>query len=272
MWRDPLVGLLLLSAALHGGVVWLAMLNFEEPIALPTQKGPVSIRLAPSLAAAPRPTPKEPEPRKEELLPAPQPEEALLPPPKRLEPQPEMLPLPIAIKATKPKVDERKPEVLPPPERIVEAPRPRPKKVEREPELLPPPMVVLEPNPKKEAKPEVVSPPKVTESSKPTPPSPASEESRGTQTEPISLSTNPAFGYPSEDLVAGREGIVYVRLRIDATGRVTSAVVENGTGTERMQEFAVATLLHWRFVPARQNGVAVPVERIKPVEFHIRRP
>ncbi len=89
-------------------------------------------------------------------------------------------------------------------------------------------------------------------------------------TEPI-LITNPKPPYPPDARKLGVEGSVLLRVKIDASGRVTLATVLNSSGRQDFDLAAVNTVMSkWKFRPAKTAGIAVPCERTISVEFRLR--
>jgi periplasmic protein TonB len=82
---------------------------------------------------------------------------------------------------------------------------------------------------------------------------------------------NPAPPYPEEARQAGQQGTVWVRLTIDATGKVSAARVQESSGYDALDAAALRTVRRWVFRPARRDGHAVAVKVDKGFEFYIRR-
>lgn len=88
---------------------------------------------------------------------------------------------------------------------------------------------------------------------------------------PRKLPVNPSPPYPLEALLAGVEGRPIFRVRISVEGHVESFKLATSSGSEVLDNAAAATIRHWRFEPARRNGVPVEFEVLIPVTFSIRR-
>jgi protein TonB len=72
--------------------------------------------------------------------------------------------------------------------------------------------------------------------------------------------------YPPEALAAGIEGIVKIRVRVDATGRVVEADVYQSSGYAVLDAAALNVIYRWRFSPPDgERGVAA--EFVHPFEF-----
>src|SRR3546814_6998322 len=91
--------------------------------------------------------------------------------------------------------------------------------------------------------------------------------------EVVSATTGPAPGsrtqpgYPVSDQLAGREGMVVLKLEVGADGAVDAAVVQATTsGVSRpMASAAVEAAQQWRFAPELVAGQAVPSTMLWPV-------
>ena len=73
--------------------------------------------------------------------------------------------------------------------------------------------------------------------------------------------------YPEEARAHRLEGIVLLLVSIDASGRVTSAIVRLSCGHAVLDRTALASVRAWRFDPARQNGAAIAARVEIPVRF-----
>jgi len=100
-----------------------------------------------------------------------------------------------------------------------------------------------------------------------------SEASAGVRVDdlPRDIVTNPAPPYPAEALAARQEGTVWLRVKVNAAGQVISISLHESSKVASLDEAALSTVRRWMFHPARRNGVAVPCEFLKPIEFFLRR-
>lgn len=80
----------------------------------------------------------------------------------------------------------------------------------------------------------------------------------------------PAPVYPESARQSGVSGTVLVGLAINETGTVSDAWVESSSGNDALDRAAVQAVLSWQFIPARQNGLPVPVRTRVPVIFGLR--
>ena len=79
----------------------------------------------------------------------------------------------------------------------------------------------------------------------------------------------PAPVYPDADQRRGREGVVVLRLDVDASGAVTAAHVHatGGDVSRGMGEAALQAVQAWRFEPERVAGRPVGTQLLMPVCF-----
>lgn len=80
----------------------------------------------------------------------------------------------------------------------------------------------------------------------------------------------PAPVYPESARQSGISGTVLVGLAINEAGTVSDAWVESSSGNDALDRAAVQAVLSWQFIPARQNGLPVPVRTRVPVIFGLR--
>ena len=76
--------------------------------------------------------------------------------------------------------------------------------------------------------------------------------------------------YPADALRSGREGVVVLRLTLDADGRVADANVERNQGdvTRSMVSAALSSARDWRFQPESANARTQAADILMPVCFH----
>lgn len=253
---------LILSVAIHlgalggcyGFVLFLAWLGYDLPeIALRSQRA--SIELQASIEAAPESAQKEVPPptrvapsRKPELL-KPDLTSQVTEVVKRKLPVTDagMLPVPVETAFVAEQRD------LPPPERIEASPV----------DVAAPSQTVSQP--KRKIAPAVAPVESVA--------SAASVAVDGSEFDepPAPHVNNKKPPYPADALSRGIQGVVTVRLRINSSGEVESAVVVESSGTPSLDESARRTALQWRFEPARLRGISVVATIDKPVRFTLRR-
>lgn len=75
--------------------------------------------------------------------------------------------------------------------------------------------------------------------------------------------------YPTDALVAKRDGIVYVRANVSADGRVVSTHVDSvhPVGATQLADVAIAAIKQWTFNPAHADGKPVASQEVIPVAF-----
>lgn len=76
--------------------------------------------------------------------------------------------------------------------------------------------------------------------------------------------------YPRAARLAGVEGVVRIRLSLDAEGRLIAAAVEASSGSPALDEAALAAARASRYEPARLGPVAVPAETEAAYRFELR--
>lgn len=104
----------------------------------------------------------------------------------------------------------------------------------------------------------------------PSPASMASRESRGFDTDSLPQKLDfPQPVYPPELRRRGITGLVKLRVRVGADGRVKRASVFRTSGYQAFDRAALEAIGRWRFEPARRGGVAVEMEIAVPIRFVI---
>lgn len=82
---------------------------------------------------------------------------------------------------------------------------------------------------------------------------------------------NPHPAYPAEARRAKQQGVVQIRVRVAADGRVAAASLARSSGFPLLDERALSTVRdRWTFKPARAAGVAIASEVVVPIRFSIR--
>jgi len=88
---------------------------------------------------------------------------------------------------------------------------------------------------------------------------------------PSPAASNAEPPYPADALARHIGGLVLLRVRIGADGRVEEAAVNRSSGTPSLDESALSTVRRqWRFEPATRCGVAVSYKAILPIRFTFR--
>ena len=78
---------------------------------------------------------------------------------------------------------------------------------------------------------------------------------------------NPHPRYPALSKRLGEQGTVVVRVRIEADGSASQAQVLTSSGFERLDQTALQTVLRWRYVPGKRDGVAEAMWFNIPINF-----
>lgn len=76
--------------------------------------------------------------------------------------------------------------------------------------------------------------------------------------------------YPEAARASNVEGTTVVGLIISVNGSVTNAWVESSSGSEILDQTAVNAVYGWKFVPAKQNGLAIEAQSRVPVSFTLK--
>lgn len=76
--------------------------------------------------------------------------------------------------------------------------------------------------------------------------------------------------YPRAARLAGVEGVVRLRLSLDATGHLLTAEVAVSSGSPALDEAALAAARASRYEPARLGSLAVPAETSAAYRFELR--
>jgi protein TonB len=80
---------------------------------------------------------------------------------------------------------------------------------------------------------------------------------------------NPAPPYPAIARRMGEQGKVILRVAVSAHGTAESVEVRTSSGSPRLDEAAVNTIRHWKFVPARRGDTPVASSVLVPINFKL---
>ncbi len=80
---------------------------------------------------------------------------------------------------------------------------------------------------------------------------------------------NPAPNYPSVSRRLGEQGKVLLRVQVASDGKADSVALHTSSGSNRLDQAALAAVKKWRFVPAKRGGQAVSASVVVPVSFSI---
>lgn len=81
--------------------------------------------------------------------------------------------------------------------------------------------------------------------------------------------SNPKPPYPAVSRRMSEEGTVLLSVHILADGRVDDVKLKRSSGFSRLDESAIRTVRHWRYVPARRNGKPIPYWYAQPIRFSL---
>lgn len=161
----------------------------------------------------------------------------------------------------------------PEPERPQPRPRPQPTPVLPQvvmpvplPELLP----IASPTPTPAAPPPalaVVVEPVAPVVAPPPPRPPAPPPPKLLRADQVRYLVMPPAEVPLLSKRAGESGVVWLRVRIDAQGRPSRIGLHRSSGFKRLDEQALAAMSQARFAPQLEDGVAIEVEVIAPIEY-----
>lgn len=81
---------------------------------------------------------------------------------------------------------------------------------------------------------------------------------------------NPEPQYPYESRRRGEEGRVILNVRVTAEGTAASVEVDKSSGYRRLDMTARKTVSRWKFIPAKQNNVAIEASAKVTIIFKLR--
>lgn len=81
---------------------------------------------------------------------------------------------------------------------------------------------------------------------------------------------NPEPQYPYESRRRGEEGRVILNVRVTTEGTAASVEVDKSSGYRRLDMTARKTVSRWKFIPARQNNLAVEASARVTIIFKLR--
>jgi protein TonB len=83
---------------------------------------------------------------------------------------------------------------------------------------------------------------------------------------------NPEPPYPERSRELGEQGRVILQVRVSADGRALQVEVTGSSHSRRLDDAARQAVADWRFIPARQDGVAIESSLQVPVTFSLQAP
>ena len=168
-------------------------------------------------------------------------------------PEPELAPI----------IEPPKPIVEPKPKKVVEKIRPIEKPTERLVEATTEP-------PKEEIAPPQAAPVLAAEPTKAPPKAePIIEEKYEEPRFGVSYLNNPAPDYPPMSRRLGEEGRTVMKVLVSAEGAAEDVKIETSSGSERLDNAAVAAVKKWRFIPAKKNNRPLSAYVLVPMKFSL---
>jgi protein TonB len=178
--------------------------------------------------------------------------------------EPAVLPRALTVSLIEMPEAVKKPEPRPQPPRPVVKPQPKPPVLAvAQPKIAPAEQtpVVVEP-PKPVAEPAPAAPAVAAEASRPAPPAPLVEPRLD-----ANYLDNPKPPYPFMSKRLGEQGVVQLRVFVNADGSVGKLELKRSSGHPRLDQSAMSTVQNWRFVPARQGSQTIAAWVVVPVHF-----
>lgn len=157
-------------------------------------------------------------------------------------------------------------ETMPPVEPAFEVPSPAVQSVEEPEPTLPESVVANQPPPEIS-----ISLPELAKPSEPETEPLASESHPSVDNNQVTadLSGNPPPPYPAEAIRHRLEGVVMLKLFVNALGNVVFVEVVSSSGHRILDEAASQALLKWKGKPATRFGVSIPSEEFLPIRFRL---
>ncbi len=88
----------------------------------------------------------------------------------------------------------------------------------------------------------------------------------------LEYASAPAPTYPRDAINDGLQGTVYLKVLVDVDGTPLSVDIQRSSGHRKLDDAARRQVLKkWKFRPAMQNGQAIQVYGIVPVDFSLSR-
>ena len=161
------------------------------------------------------------------------------------------------IKKVSPAIEAPRPVARPPPSPVA-ANKPVPPRAEAAPQNAPLPQAVAEPAPPSHTFPApnaptglATSPQPAAVAATPTAPSPAVQP----PSTDADYLQNPEPKYPDTSKRLNEQGTSTIRVLIGADGLPQQAEIGKSSGFDRLDRAALATVMRWRYVPGKRNGV-----------------
>ena len=172
---------------------------------------------------------------------------------------PQIMEMPLIVDLVQPA------EIKPPEAKPLPVTKPQP--VFQKPQTRPTPTPVIEATQSQVAiaNAPVASPPDV----KPAPPAPPAEAPVVQARFDADYLKNPAPPYPPLSRRMGEEGKVILRVSVNPQGGADQVEIRSSSGSQRLDESAVNTVKHWKFIPAKRGDSAVQSWVLVPIVFKL---
>lgn len=85
----------------------------------------------------------------------------------------------------------------------------------------------------------------------------------------VAYLNNPKPQYPPMSRRVGEEGRVLFKVLVNANGDPETVEIASSSGSERLDNAALAAVKQWRFVPARRNNEAISAYVTVPISFSL---
>ena len=86
----------------------------------------------------------------------------------------------------------------------------------------------------------------------------------------VVCSERPPPDYPPTSRRIGEQGRTVIRVELDTEGRIADARIDARSGSERLDNAALAAVKRWRCQPARRDGLTVRAIALQPFDFVLR--
>lgn len=92
----------------------------------------------------------------------------------------------------------------------------------------------------------------------------------GVDVQPVAGAGNRPPTYPAESRRRGEQGVVTLRIIVEADGCVSRLDIETSSGFDRLDASAAQAVRRWRFQPAQSGGSPTRCEIVLPIQFILR--
>jgi len=86
----------------------------------------------------------------------------------------------------------------------------------------------------------------------------------------VNYLNNPPPTYPVASRRMREEGLVVLRVKVRADGRVDAVLVHQRSGSMRLDEAALAAVKHWKFIPAKRGSQPIDSWVLVPIQFELK--